>query len=486
MAVDNQVGPATAASAHAGGGTTYALRATGLGSDPWLLAAWDHMRLVMGIRTSEPVTVNRGGEPAWRLDVSSPVQVWVTRTAPFRGGAADLRAAVHVCRPVVGLQVDPASIFEVDVFAWAAWLLSRDEERQTSQRDQHGRFHKESSVAAAAGLSDTPILDIMIEALKQRIVAVARGRGIHVYEHSPWPSGKTFAVALSHDIDDAIDTSISVAGRKVIAAALAAASANWPRARRRMSDARGLASQRRVSPYWCMQRMADMEESQSCSSTFFVLGHTSRVVKEAEAAARRYDVSSPEVRRMLRGLAETGAELALHISYDGADRLGELGDEAQQVSRAAGRPVRGARGHYLRVSVPETFEAERRVGLRWDATLGWARGWGYRQGTGYPVRHLLGTGRHLWTVGLHLMDVAVPADQFLGAATRLIDIARATGGCASILVHPNPWDERSVAQHLALYADLLETVARSGDAWVATHSEIVEAAAAHLAAMTAD
>jgi hypothetical protein len=286
-----------------------------------------------------------------------------------------------------------------------------------------------------------------------------------------------YALSLSHDVDDAQDVSWPRALVKLGAAGHAAFTGKGETARRRLGDAHGLFSKRGTSPYWLMNGMRDLEVAQGFVSTYFILPHTSTRVREGGKRVRRYDVRNVRVRQMLQELGDSGAELALHTTYDAADRVAGVAEDLE-VLRAAvpeGTLIRGVRNHYLRYFGSRSLKAVHDAGLDWDSSLGWARGWGFRAGTTMPFMATGPGPRGVWQLGLGLMDVAVPMSDFIPSMTELLRVTAEHGGAANVLVHPNPYDDATPAEHLAFYEEAIALVATQSDCWVTTGSSIVEA-----------
>ena len=83
-------------------------------------------------------------------------------------------------------------VFYADIVASTLFMLSRWEESVVSERDSHGRFLAQRSVAFRQGFLDRPIVDEYALVLRAWIEAIA-----------PWTTfvRRRFSVKLSHDVD---------------------------------------------------------------------------------------------------------------------------------------------------------------------------------------------------------------------------------------------------------------------------------------------
>lgn len=427
-----------------------------------------NVELMLGLLSDAPLRLASRSEP-------SGGELTVQRCdRPF--GSQDLVADVELAGSWRHSGSTWDSHFPVDVIGWTSYILERREE-YSGPSDEHGRFVRSASIIERAGLGHIPALDLMVDSLREFIINAATLKGVRVERQSPWPSGKRFALALSHDIDYAQDVSRLAALAKVGAAGHATLRGHRELARRRLHDARGLVSSRGTSPYWLMNDMRGLEVAQGIDSTYFVLPHTSNRVAEGDRTVRRYDVGSRQVREMLRSLSESGAELALHTTYDSATTLTGVSEDLDLLREAlpVGVPIRGARNHYLRSFVAHSVRAVQQAGLEWDSSLGWANGWGFRTGTTMPLRAGETGPAGIWQLGLELMDVAVPMRDFISALGDLLLVAAKYRGAVNVLVHPSPFDNATAHEHLDFYEEVVALIAGQSDCWVATGSSIVDA-----------
>jgi hypothetical protein len=446
------------------------LMGVGLTADPrgeWL---WRHAQTVLGLEVDGSVAICSADA---LLPTTVAAVVHVPRDRIFSAVPSELVTALERLRQVNGVPGSSEVRMPVDVFAWLDWLLSRVEEYHPPRLDEFGNFPREESLLFRAGLAEQPVADLLLSALREAVEGVARSAGIAVRRTTPWPTGKRFAVCLTHDIDNAVRQSTMGAARKVAAAGVALARGRRRTAGRRANDAMGLLRGNAASPYWLMDPMATREAARGYRSTFFVLPHTQRTVSEGPRQARRYDVRRPEVQQLLKRLNAGGWELGLHTSYDAhADSDGVERDwNLLRAKVPAGVKIAGARSHYLRLRMPETLRQEEEAGIPYDASMGWWTGWGFRSGSAMPYQPFdLTAGRilRLWELELHLMDVSVPVDDYVSLLGVLLDRVHDVGGCASILLHPSPCADLTAKQYLELYDRVLDKIACYTDAWVTT------------------
>ena len=444
-----------------------------IAGDPHGSWLWQHVEAVLGLQTSGPVATCWGSGP---IPDGVAAAVRVPRDEAFEPTPAGLRRLMSG----VGHAVEAGSVaMSGDVLTWAGWLLSRAEEYDPHRLDSAGRFRHDDSLLFRAGLTDVPVVDMLLMALRTAVEEATRIAGLDVQRRSPWPQGKQFAVCLTHDIDHAVRRSAYEAARKLGGAGVALALGRRQTSRRRVNEAIGLARGGEASPYWLMSHMAQQEAARGFRSTFFVLPHKRRRVQEGSVRARRYDVRRPDIQLLLHELDVNGWEIGMHTSYDAHDTVAGLATDWKtlQSELPAGVQASGARSHYLRLRMPDTLRHAEEAGLRYDATMGWATGWGFRSGSATPYHPFdLSRDRELdlWELDLHVMDGAVAARDFATSLGTALERVREVRGCATVLVHPSPYDDMTVEEHLDLYDKVLECVAGFDDAWVTTPAEVLD------------
>jgi hypothetical protein len=211
-------------------------------------------------------------------------------------------------------------------------------------------------------------------------------------------------VALSHDVD-------RVAKRSQFAyyIPLSVVKRQGTALRQHLASLRAVASGR--DPFWSFPLLMELEESLGVRSTLFVLNETGKPrllnPRSWMLYTGRYEVRAPALEGILRQLHAGGWEVALHGSYNSYDNEELLRWEKQELEAAAGVPVVGSRQHYLNLLIPETWEAQARIGLQYDSTLGYTRRIGLRWGTSkpfYPRNPLTGTTIPILQIPLAIMD----------------------------------------------------------------------------------
>ncbi len=342
----------------------------------------------------------------------------------------------------------------LDVLGSAFFMLTRFEEAVLPDRDKHGRFPGNASLAFREGFLDRPIVDEYVEilwAIMKRL----------------WPGirrkQRSYRVFLSHDVD----VPFVAAGRA------------WPTViRRAVGDlvkrtdvglaARTLASRLfqkpELDPANTFSFILDTSERFGIKSTFFFKAGVTNLKYDVF-----YDIGSPWIRNLFREIHARDHEIGLHPSYESYRNKDVVKKELERLAEAvSGAGVRqdqwGARQHYLRWENPTTWQIYADVGLDYDATLGYADHVGFRAGTcqEFPVFNLI-TRRDLRLKERPLVIMEVTLLEYMRLnsrdalqwVNRLSDLCRWHSGIFSLLWHNSVLD---VVRYRKLYLEVLNAI----------------------------
>jgi peptidoglycan/xylan/chitin deacetylase (PgdA/CDA1 family) len=358
------------------------------------------------------------------------------------------------------------------------WLLSRQEELDGGRRDRFGRFDDSSSWLIRHGLARVPIVDLYARLLARLAQECARHLGLPLLRTLHWPSGRRYAVVLSHDVDDAGRFSPRQ-GLHLLRKAMAQGS---PRGVLRGAyyglAGLGHSLSRRPDPYWNFDAVMDLEASAGFRSTFFF-------VSDARSADRDppYEVDTGRLRDLLKRLRGGGWEVGVHGSFDSYLQPDLLRAQREKLERVSCGSVHGVRQHYLRLQIPGTFRAQAEAGFVYDGSLGYRGAIGFRSGAAFPFHPYDQDARKplaLLELPLTVMDGPLfwqlrltPAE-----ATRqtlaLLDTVRSVGGLAVLLWHQRTWHEKRYPGWHQVFAQAVEHLRHEGLAWVATAGQVAD------------
>ncbi|MFA9416681.1 polysaccharide deacetylase family protein [Natrinema sp. HArc-T2] len=273
------------------------------------------------------------------------------------------------------------------------------------------------------------------------------------------PDDATFALCLTHDVDRPY--------KGIRSFYYAARERPTYHLRTALSSA---------NPYWQFEDIMALEDDLGVRSAFYFLNEqhllADRPIGEWVSPTHwvqhlgRYDVTASELVDVIRDLADSGWEVGLHGSYHSADDLLRLHEEKTLLEDVLGGPITGGRQHYLNLTVPETWQYHRAIGLSYDATLGSSTECGFHAGY-HPLRPF---DDDFLVFPLTIMEQALPdpaSDLEAARETceRLLQEAAANGAAMTVLWHPRYFNEREFPGYRGLYRWLIERAADLG-AWI--------------------
>ncbi len=297
-----------------------------------------------------------------------------------------------------------------------------------------------------------------------------------------WPEGHSFALFLSHDIDQIHDREFwriladlnhirRVAfGGETGSAQLAAARV-----------ARALFRPKPATKDFAT--ILEIEARWGFKSTFFIL--YDHYWKRYGA---RFRIHDPEMRQIARIILDAGCEIGLHGGYYRFNDPDAYGESRSALEDALGTRVVGIRNHLLRWTGRETWAAQAAAGFSYDATFGSNDTLGPRDSALWPfwaVPPTCSGGDGLVELPLTVMDstlfrhCGLRGEAALDRAWASIHPVIASGGLVTLSWHNNYFNEPEYWDWQWVYERLLERLAalrpwcavgREIDAWWREHA----------------
>lgn len=236
----------------------------------------------------------------------------------------------------------------------------------------------------------------------------------------------------------------------------------------------------KVNPYWCFDKMLEIESRHGVRSTSFFLEESIKpkllTPKSWKLAFGRYRFRDRDVAKMIKRLDREGWEVGLHGSYDSYRNQTLLQQEKCSLEEVLEKPVRGIRQHYLNLDIPSTWKIQRAVGLQYDASYGLLGDIGYRDGRRHPFVDEQ-SGMHV--IPLALMECYLfqkaknDPEVALRLACQLVDEAEEHGAVFVVLWHQRMFNDREFPGYAWVYDRLIAECKKRG-AHFATCGEVFE------------
>jgi hypothetical protein len=427
-------------------------------------------------------------EPAWPLTPEQrfALEVLVDCSRVLRWEASD-QADVVVVRieqdgspadddlSLAGAARHAGGVVHVSARALAAVtrIAGAVDEQRSTRSDRYGRVPASDNLLAGRGIESDPVVSRLAVELRQTVIAAAGPRRVALLK--PWPEGRRWAIAMTHDLD-------VVALWPVFSALRVAELAGKGRARDVLAVAGGALRAAFGDPVWqAASRILAQERELGIRATWFVITGTPTAAS-IRAGDITYSPESAQARRILRAVRDAGHEIALHGSFETFEDGRRFVAQKSRLAGIAGAPVRGVRQHFIRMRPGRTHVQMHAAGFEYDSTHGFADRNGFRLGIADVTPVWDDAARQplpIEEVPFVWMDRALSKyqgvedpDSWVADALRLARLCREVEGVWNGIWHPNltaplgyPGADRAFGR---LLASLI------GDApWSATLADIV-------------
>lgn len=355
-------------------------------------------------------------------------------------------------------------ICAVDVISTCFYFLSLENEQRATDRDFFRRFQRDYSPLGEE-IYTYPVVD-RYAVLLGKLLRLLLPR---LSFNTLWPDNKTFAVALSHDVDRIQTWTMRKAKR-------ALRSSNSPY-KNPVSRGFRLAQSLLFPENWLgnFNFISRLEQRYGANSTFFF------VSQHRHELDPTYKLNSPHIRQGIETLRKRGCDIGLHGTIPSATTNGLLELEKEDIEFFIDDDVFGGRQHYL-CYTNDTLQFWQNAQLKYDSTLGFSYHTGYRCGTSFPF-HLHDGARELPLIEIPpvLMDTVLflESKQFLSAADAWIviqhylDETRHNNGLLTINWHSSDLHPFDVYGYSQLYVKILQWT-QENNGWLVSLNQVYE------------
>ncbi|MBN1561076.1 hypothetical protein JW998_12555 [candidate division KSB1 bacterium] len=352
----------------------------------------------------------------------------------------------------------------VDIISTCFYFLSLENERRATDRDVFHRFQRPFSPVGEV-VYESPVVDRYAKMLKKLLLQLAP----HLQTSPLWPDNKSFALALSHDVDR-IPTWTITKMKRVLRAD------HSPYANALIRTFR-LAQSLACPENWLgnFNFISRLEQRFDAASTFFFI---SRHRHELDP---KYKMNSQLIRQGMEIVQKRGCDIGLHGTIPSATESGFLELEKEDLEFFIDKDIPGGRQHYL-CYTHDTLQLWQDAKLKYDSTLGFSNHTGYRCGTGFPFQ--LHDGERpvpLLEIPLILMDTVLllESKQFLSAAEawrvieKHLEETRDNNSLLTINWHSSELHPVDVYGYSLLYSKILGWV-QENDGWLASLNQVYD------------
>ncbi len=294
-------------------------------------------------------------------------------------------AAGYTARPLTELALEPSFIayrglqfprFHPTAIGETDWLgeifewISAADEQAIEQRDAAGRIPYSASLHSRYQLDPcVPYASVAMHHLNEMIGKYFEDAG----EECPAATSAGCTIVATHDIDFLPVSSLGTLKRflKNIAIALLAYRDLRLASSILVAGLRRLGAQSSVLD--CLPAMLERERQLGIQSTCNFL------CRKEHRRDANYRIDDPVTISYLNKVAQSGAEIGLHGSYNSLEARGHLAEEYSRLSRL-GFSAQGGRQHWLRYQNTSLFDELCQAGASYDSSVGYSEHVGFRTG----------------------------------------------------------------------------------------------------------
>ncbi len=252
-----------------------------------------------------------------------------------------------------------------DIFSSVFYFISRYEEWQNFEADDHGRFELQQSILYKDQQYLKPVVNSWIEELKQAL--------LKFYPSIKFPQ-KKFQYISTIDVDNLYAYKNKGTTRTLGAIAKDILTFKFANLSRRIKVLKG----KLKDPFDVYDELNELSQKTKIPLFYFFLQ------RSGTEHDRTVDPSSSAFKDIFEKLNKSGVGYGLHPSYETVNTIELLKQEFDLIRKNSNSPIQISRQHYLRFTMKTTPKQLIANGVMADFSMGFASGVGYRAGTFTP------------------------------------------------------------------------------------------------------
>ncbi len=256
------------------------------------------------------------------------------------------------------------SVITFDIFAASFYLISRYEEYLPHLKDIHGRFTAEQSLAHKHQFLEKPLIDIWAYELLKK-----------VQEKFPDFDYKKREYKFISTID--IDNAYAYKHKSLVRGVGGVLKDLFELKLRNIWDRFAILTSIKKDPYDTFDKILDLKKEFDIETIFFFL------IADYTTFDTNVSASKNKFRLLIKNMVDY-AIVGLHPSYFSMKDELLLKKEKERLEGITNTPMKRSRQHYLRFSLPETYQNLIDLEITEDYSMGYASHVGFRASTCTP------------------------------------------------------------------------------------------------------
>ena len=252
------------------------------------------------------------------------------------------------------------SILPFDVLAASFYIITRYEEYLPHVSDQYNRFQPQDSILYKMETFETPIINVWAKELGEII-------------KSKYPDiqlkKKTFKFIPTYDIDAAWAYRNKGLFRTTAAFLRDALVFNTDEIKRRYE----VLTKKRIDPFDTFDYQIELQKELKLKPLYFIL------CGDYNTNDKNISIRNKEFQELIKHIGDY-ALVGIHPSFSSYLQKDVIKDEIKRLSEVLNRDVTMSRQHFLRLSLPKSYQILNELDITDDYTMGYASQAGFRAG----------------------------------------------------------------------------------------------------------
>ena len=283
----------------------------------------------------------------------------------FEQGVNDLETTIFYWEEVpCFFNAGSKSVLPFDIFAASFYLISRYEEYLPHVRDQHERFTAEQSIAFKYRFLEKPIIDIWAYKLLEKVKEKFPDFEVENREYS---------YVSTIDIDNAF----AYKHKSLVRTTGGFLKDLMNFKLRTFWDRFAVLTNIKKDPYHTFDKILELKSKFDIDTIFFFL------VADYTTFDTNVSASKNKFKLLIKSMLDY-AKVGLHPSYFSMKDESLLKKEKERLESITNTPMERSRQHYLRFSLPETYQKLIDLEIKEDYSMGYASHVGFRASTCTP------------------------------------------------------------------------------------------------------
>lgn len=314
-----------------------------------------------------------------------------------------------------------------DVLSAIFFCLSRYEEYLPFHADKHGRFTARQSHAYANDYLRIPVVDMWVKQLMN---------GLNDMYTLNLTSTSRYHIQPTIDVDVAWAFQNRKLSHRIASSIKNLTSFNW-----RVIKSKQKFKKEHQDPYDTFVYLRD--SIQHLNPIYFILMNFKRPYDTA------HYIEHPAFASLISSIKEF-SEIGIHPSYNSFENSSKVAEEKEDLELLIGKPILKSRQHFLRLSMPSTYESLMSHHIHNDYSMGYAEEIGFRSGTSLSFSFYHLEKEELAAFKIHpfcIMDVSLKQylnftnEEALDEVKKMKHLIRETNGCLNFIWHNSSFAE---------------------------------------------